>query len=281
MIKMTLSENKIKAPVNAGQSTFEIRGAETDYRDRLHLASLFVMMQEAAYRNAEDIGIGASSLDTRGVCWLLSKISVRMLRLPEWREKFHVTTWSRGASRLLFLRDFVFSTEHKDEKTPVGYAASEWFLADRDSHRPVRPEQIISQDGLDAYKNAPAVFDFSCPRLKNLELPDAADPILIKYADFSDIDRNGHVNNTRYVAWAIDTLQAWLAVSNNSLKLVDMTVDGVDIQYISEVFFGSKVWLYALPVTEDNLNDSCLLIEGRFGENQQTAFRCRVFFSKI
>lgn len=278
---MEIEHGGIKLPDNAGHCIFEIRGAETDFRDRLHLASLFVMMQEAAYQNAEEIGIGASNLDSKGVCWLLSKISVRMNRLPEWHENFSVATWSRGARRLLFLRDFIFGSIHGGVNNPVGYATSEWFLAEQDSHRPVRPEQIISQKDLDIYKDAPSVFDNSCPRLKNLDLPDAAEPLLIKYADYSDIDRNGHVNNTRYVAWAIDALQAWLTNGKEKTELVDIKVYGIDIQYISEVFFGSKVLLYALPMLTDDKKDACLMIEGRYGESQLTAFRCRTYFSDL
>ena len=59
---------------------------------------------------------------------------------------------------------------------------------------------------------------------------------IVKYADFSEIDRNHHVNNTRYVAWCLD------AVHNRSLDQGDIL--GIDINYNSEIHFGEKVVLF-------------------------------------
>lgn len=280
-----------------GLYRYDIRGTDTDYHDRLHLASLFALMQEAAYHNAENLGMGASQLDPAGYCWLLARISVRMLRLPRWTETMSVETWSRGPRKLLFLRDFIFYAGTPDQSEVIGQATSEWLIAHKETHRPVRPDKLLDPGRLTAYLSQPAALDFDCPKLPALlTAGDESDavkvgtalrrgsPILVKYADFSDIDRNQHVNNTRYVAWAVDAVQAFCGCEDertNRPALPDQRVTGLDIQYISEVLFGSKIQLYAcdcrtVPACEAGDSARMVLVEGQLAETGKAVFRARV-----
>ena len=61
-------------------------------------------------------------------------------------------------------------------------------------------------------------------------------PVIIKYADFNELDRNRHVNNSRYTAWAYDAL----------FKCgYDVTmIEDLVINYNSEVKAGEKVELF-------------------------------------
>ena len=45
--------------------------------------------------------------------------------------------------------------------------------------------------------------EFKLPRLKNFEDYDYEETFKVRY---SDIDSNGHVNNTKYIEWSIETL---------------------------------------------------------------------------
>ena len=148
-----------------GLYRYEIRGTDTDYHDRLHLASLFALMQEAAYHNAEHLGMGAGQLDPAGYCWLLARISVRMVRLPRWTETMSVETWSRGPRKLLFLRDFVFYAGTPDQAEIIGQATSEWLIAHKETHRPVRPDKLLDPEQLTAHLSQPAALGFDCPKL--------------------------------------------------------------------------------------------------------------------
>ena len=62
----------------------------------------------------------------------------------------------------------------------------------------------------------------------------------IRSADFSEIDRNLHVNNTRYVAWCVDAAHA--------VSFDDGDIIGIDICYYSEIRFSERVLLF----TRDN-----------------------------
>lgn len=285
------------ADVGPGPYRFEIRNTDTDFQDRLHLASLFSLMQESAYLNAEALDLGASRLDSLGLCWLLSRISVRLDRLPHWGNTVWVKTWSRGAPRLMFLRDFSFHIDDPDT-SPFGWATSEWLIARQDDHRPQRPDTLLDPAARAAAGHMPAVFDFPCPRLPALAARTAQadpaatgpadEPLLIKYADYSDIDRNRHVNNTRYIAWCMDTVYASISrhlaaagqtAADGEPVWINRTVHGLDINYLSEVRLGSKIQLLACPDPATDLLQpgGGLLVEGRQADSGVAVFRARVF----
>lgn len=217
--------------------TYDIHGTDTDYKDQVQMHSIFSMMQEAASLNADVYGWGSEVLDQLDTCWLLLRVSVRMTRRPSWQEKISIETWSRGADRIYFLRDFIF---FDGTGAKIGAGSSIWILANKTTHRPVRPAAImelakIASDPLKAMASDPPKIN---PKADNAWMAAnlSRENTIIKFADFSEIDRNLHVNNTRYIAWCMD------AAHNHSLDQGDIL--GIDINYNSEIHFGEKVVLF-------------------------------------
>lgn len=252
---------------------YEIRNTDTDYRDTLHVASLFSLMQESAYRNAEYLGFGSSVLDPKGLIWILLGISVRLDSLPAWGDHLTVETWSRGAERVRFLRDFHFY--RNGDTRAIGAASSEWLVARADTHRPQRPDLFTdTQRRIDPRQS----LGFPCPKLP--AMPPDLEPTLLKHADFSDIDRNRHVNNTRYIAWTIDALYAGESPDTGRM------IRGLDINYLSEVRFGTRILVYRTPIDSGSIagispvaivpGTSSMLVEGRRSEDQQPVFRALI-----
>lgn len=240
--------------------TYEIHGTDTDYKDQIQLHSLFSMMQEAASLNAAVYGWGPEVLDPLDTCWLLLRVSVRMTRRPSWQEKITVETWSRGNERIYFLRDFLF---YDEKGIKIGVGSSVWILAKKTTHRPVRPSVImelskIESDPVTAMPSNPPSIT---PKADNSWMAEhyCDANTIVKFADFSEIDRNLHVNNTRYVAWCID------AAHNKSLDQGDIL--GIDINYSSEIRFGEKVVLFLYE--EDNHN---LHVDGYITDGDRNVF---------
>ncbi len=282
-------------PDDFGPYRFTIRGTDTDYHDRLHLSSLFSFMQEAAYHNAKVLQIGADQLDKRGLCWLLIRISVRLHHLPHWGETVSVDTWSRGTQKLIFLRDFDF---YDQNGLKFGSATSEWLIARQDTHRPQRPDVVLPPGHRPACTRA--VFDHTIARPVPLAEASSVEPMLTQYADFSDIDRNKHVNNTRYIAWCVDTVYAarrrqigkggTAAVKQDAdpdatpgfSDLPDLRISGLDIHYVNEVRIGTKIHCFC-QTAELSSNDSSrdganceFLVEARRADDNVPVFRARV-----
>ena len=177
---------------------FTIIGPETDIHDRLHYHFLFAMLQEAACIDADHSGFGAEKMDELSACWLLLRMKVSMEKIPHWKDVIYIKTWSCGFQKVLFNRDFAIYDANMEQ---IGSATSVWVIAHTGDHRPVRPQMI---PGMEVFNNPDAIkqkVDKILPCEVDLvnEKPD-----LSKYADYSEIDRNMHVNNTRYIAWSLD-----------------------------------------------------------------------------
>lgn len=270
MTDSTSRHSKPEQAAELGPYRFTVRATDADYHDRLHLSSLFSFMQEAAYLNAEALQIGTSRLDSQGMCWILIRISVRLRHLPHWGETVTVDTWSRGHQKLVFLRDFDF---YDQQGQKFGSATSEWLIASKDSHRPQRPGQFLPPDFHLA--GARAVFDQAFARPAPLSGAAANEPVLTKYADYSDIDRVKHVNNTRYIAWCVDAVHALQrSLAAGSLELPDLLFRGLDIHYVSEVRLGAKVHCYCQAV--EPADQGLFLVEARRADDGSPVFRARV-----
>jgi acyl-ACP thioesterase len=181
--------------------SYPIRGTDTDWADRLQLSALFSLMQESALSNAETCGWGPDVLDPLGVRWVLLRVSVRMEVFPTWRDLLYVEPWPRGLDRLLFLRDFSFWLPGKDGNrgNRIGGATSSWVLVDMHTRKLRRPD-IVPADPDRVRPDLCALASNAPPLTTPSGLCDG-EPVIIKYADACDIDRNLHVNNT-FVAWS-------------------------------------------------------------------------------
>jgi acyl-ACP thioesterase len=142
-----------------------------------------------------------------------------------------------------------------------------WIAADKNSHRPIRPvlftkiSEAASMDKCVLYDNPPKID----PIFINLEEDNSERHSIIKYADYSEIDRNMHVNNTRYVSWCMDAAYKDTLSKNDYLS--------VDINYLSEIKFKEKVDLF----TEEN--DEFIQVDGIVRDSNRYAFSCRMFKS--
>lgn len=212
------------------------KATECGIGDKLYASVLIGDLQEAAERGSHALGYGTDFLKENSMCWIILRMHIEIDRLPEWHETFKIRTWSTGLEKLYYGREF----EVYDSKgNCIGKATSTWILADWNTHRPViaskRPELPPCVAESDK-----KVFGTNCPKI---EFPDKSDvagaadkPVIIKYADYTELDRNRHVNNSRYTAWAYDALfKSGYDVS---------AVKEISINYNSEVKQGEKVDLY-------------------------------------
>ncbi len=244
------------------QYEYSIRGTETDVRDELLPFALVSMLQEAASLDAEYSGLGATELDPAGYCWLLMRTSVRLSAIPAWKDRIIVDTWTNGVERLFSIRDFAI-TDPKGRS--YGKATTSWLVVDKKSHR---PQKITVLNDPKVMEKSVSALGFNCPKLEEsiAELP--ALPTISKYAGYSEIDRNIHVNNTRYVAWCMDAA--------GMRGIPDANLIGMDINYISEVRMGETIDLYLVPLPIDHgfcseAKDASFIV-GKHQEDKKTAF---------
>ena len=212
------------------------KATECGIGDMLFASVLIGDLQEAAEQSSYSLGYGTDFLKENNICWIILRMKIEIDRLPKWHETFKIRTWATGLEKIYYGREFEV---YDSEGNRIGKATSVWILADWNTHRPViagkRPELPPAK-----VQSPELVFGKGCPKI---DFPDKQDiaadsdkPVIIKYADFTELDRNRHVNNSRYTAWAYDALFK---------SGYDVTsVREISINYNSEVKQGEKVELY-------------------------------------
>ena len=195
-------------------------------------------LQETADEGAADTGWGRDDIGEYDCCWIVLRYRLKLNRLPSWREEFSIKTWSCGAKKLFFDREFEI---YDKERNLIGCASSVWILAKKESHRPVFPNKLetLPQGLVQSEKLA---LGEVCPKLKIPAFSADSEPIITKYADYTELDHNHHVNNTRYLAWVYD------ALFKGGYNVHE--VDDININYISEVKSGQKVDIYCEKTDE-------------------------------
>ena len=176
-----------------------VRAGEAGPGSFLRLPALCDWLQEAAGNNATDLGWGSHALLSRGMTWVLSRLHVRVLGLPRWREEAIVETWPSGVHRLWALREFRVAGV---DGPVLAEATSGWLLVKVASRRPVRPAaEIVSLGEASPSRLVDDLFD---------DLPAAAGgtPGLTFRVGRTDLDLNGHANNVALLRALFETFPA-------------------------------------------------------------------------
>ena len=174
-----------------------VRSGETDARGRVSLVAVCELLQESAARHAVTLGVGADVLSLRGLAWVLVEWRVEMERHPVWRDELTVETWPSDLSERFATRDFRLVSSDGGE---IGRATSRWAILDVARRRPVRMPDLVRAIPRPARERA-------LPGgLSRLAPPDPPETLLDVAVRWADLDRNGHVNNLSYVAWAVESV---------------------------------------------------------------------------
>ncbi len=179
------------------QEAFRIRSYQADLNDTLRPTALLQLMQEIAGTHADRLSVGRRLLDERGLAWVLTRVEVHMNRWPRSQEELTIETFPTPNRRWFFPRYFIFRDGAGQE---IGCAGSLWILMDIHERKMVNPAELLHL--------MPDNGDLSAPM--GLPATVAEIPLLIAEEErtvrYTDLDVNGHVNNTRYLDWCCDLM---------------------------------------------------------------------------
>jgi acyl-ACP thioesterase len=199
---------------------FQVNSYHTDLNGRLSIPSIFLFFQEIAWEHASMYGFGYDDLKDHSSFWVLSRIHLEVDELPKWTESFTLTTWPSGTDGPFALRDFIIANTQGQQ---VIRATSSWLIVDAHTRRPKRP---------DAFKDRMPICDTiratpcNAPKVGNSEgklIHEVKQTVGV-----CDIDVNGHINNTKYIEWAVNSF------SENDYK--NLSINQIDVNFLSEGF---------------------------------------------
>lgn len=230
---------------------------DTDASGRLKPASFMNLAQEAAGQHAVYLGFGYDDLIVANTAWILSRVHIRFVDTPMWKDDVVLSTWHKGLNRLFFVRDFRLTD--KEGRTRVE-ATTSWLVMNLETRRLVRDPQL--REGSECLEDVIAT-----PAGK-VQMPKDVEPQLMfeHLVAYSDIDVNGHANNAMYMQWAMDAVDYDIASTR--------PVKEVTINFNHETKAGDVVALYkSIIKTEDGRR---VYVEGKVGDT--SAFCVEIIF---
>ena len=181
-------------------------------RDRLmRIPCICNYLEEAAGVHASALGVGLEDLNEESLSWVLVKMRLQLRRRPGPGERITVETWPVGVERLQFRRDFIL---YDDERRTLGTAVSQWVVMGLETRRVERFPLRVTGLVPDNPRLAQETGDIRIPAVQNGRLGPAF-PVRL-----ADIDQNQHVNNCRYVDFALESAE--LAGMGDNPRQIDM-----------------------------------------------------------
>ena len=183
---------------NIHEQDFTLSSCFIDCKSKLSPQHLLLLMQEVAWGHVEKHRIGWSYLQQFNQFWALIRLHAKIVRMPDWKETVTLKTWGKLSEGLSHFRDHEMTD--KDGNIIIA-ATSTWVILDFTTGRPQKVTHLPSYLYVNEHKNA---IVENAPKIKNLSFPE--DTREYKSVLYSDIDVNQHVNNSRYLQFAIDAL---------------------------------------------------------------------------
>ena len=183
--------------MNTYDETFTLRPRDCDLNDKWRPSAILETMQDVAGTHSLLLGCGREELLKNNIIWVLSRSELHMDRYPKSGEQITVHTFPTPTRICFFPRYYIF-TDARGEM--VGKAGTLWLLLDLTTRRMLPPgdvgKLIPDNKDLSVPMNLPATVG----NLQGEEFVSEHHPV------YTDLDVNGHVNNTRYADWLCNAL---------------------------------------------------------------------------
>lgn len=227
------------------RQAFPLHYPDADAAGFVRLTSLLNLLQIQATEHTLSLGYDYREHKAEGVFWVLSRLTLRFDSWPRWPCVLTVDTWARSTKAVFALRDFRFGNE-TDEW--VGRGSSAWVLLK--NRKPQRPEPWVALYEQTRPEEPVAEMPAALPALNAAFEAERRAEALVRrthgvYADWEDLDMNGHVNNVNAVGWCL--------AQHTYEFLTEYQPETLEANFLAEMFCGEKfmVLLEEGKATED------------------------------
>ena len=224
---------------------------------RLKLSALLHFAQTAAEGHCQELSLGWEALNSQNLFWAVVRHKVQIFRLPVIGETVTVKTWPMPTTRTAYPRACAGYDEKGNE---LFRSISLWVLMDCNTRAMVLPGKsgVEVTGTLTGSELAPPAS--LAPQHYNSQT--------MRQVTFSQLDRNGHMNNTKYLDWVEDLLSSSFHQHHTAKELT--------ICYLNEAREGQNIALHY------TLQDGpCLRTEGTVAQQENTRNPQRIFAAQV
>ncbi len=212
--------------MNQLKTTYKILSWDCDKNQFWKMNSILVLMQELAGEHSALLGCSFEQILDQGAVWVVTRNEFEVLRYPKIGQTVIGKTFPGRTRRGIYPRYYLIEDE---EGRPLVRGSSFWVLADVKTRQmtdlPAITKNMPDNSELTPYYNNPGAPD---------EIKGAPARSLAWQPVYTDLDRNGHVNNTRAADWALCFL-------NDAVDLSQHPVRSLCASYHREILEGDTV----------------------------------------
>ena len=238
------------------QQNFTITDNCVDCYGRLKTSMILYYVQEVAGKHFDRISMDYDALANLGMFWAIIRQKVQVTRLPLRGETIRLETWPMPTTRVAYPRSVVAYDEADNE---VFRSISIWVLMDLKERKMILP----GKSGISVIGTL---------RGGELSTPASLTPKVLKNhrsrpVCFTDLDRNGHMNNTKYMDWIDDLIPSGFHHTH--------TIKEFTVCYLCESREGQT-----LDMTWDFIEEGVLQVDAHrnLGEKDERVFSARLEF---
>lgn len=181
--------------MNLLETRYKILSSDCDRYGFWKMNRILVLLQELAGEHSEILGLSFADTLALGAVWVVTRNEFEVLAYPSIAQTIVGKTFPGRARRGIYPRYYLVEDE---EGQPLLRASSFWALADVNTRQMTDIKEVIARmpdnSHLQPYFRNPAAAD---ELTQGQQIGDTILPV------YTDLDRNGHVNNTRPADWAL------------------------------------------------------------------------------
>jgi medium-chain acyl-[acyl-carrier-protein] hydrolase len=213
-----------------------VESFEVDKESRLRPHVMFSWLLNAAWGHTRETAWSFEAVSARQLMWVLSKLQLRIVRLPRWGEHVTIETWGKQIERFYALRDFVISSSAGEK---LAGATTAWMILDARSYRPQKLDDMKA--GFPWHSDRSEI-ETTLKKVGELARGEARARFRVSY---SDIDVNRHASATKYLQWILDSFSLE--------KLTGNELASAEISFLSEATLGDEVSVVVESATQTDL----------------------------
>ena len=202
--------------------TYDVNTIVLDHHKRLGLVGLLNLLQDIAWLHAKHLGWGYEALVEHGTAWVLVRQKLVMADWPVWGDVVEVRTWPRGVDGALAVREFeIVAGDRK-----FGECSTSWLIIDAQTRRPTRIDR-------EAFRKNARTEGCLAIEAGKITPQTGLKPVATFQVRNSDLDVNGHTNNTRFAQWITDSM--------SPEELATSKIDEYEVNFLSEARVGDEI----------------------------------------
>ena len=235
---------------------YEVTDIAVDCYGRMKTSMILFLAQEVAGRHCVSLSVDYETLEKKRMFWAVTRHRVQITRMPVRGETIRIETWPMPTTRVAYPRSVIAYDAQGNE---CFRAISLWVLMDLDKRSMILPGKsgisvVGTLRGLELdTPNGLVAKDLRCHQHRSV--------------CFTDLDRNGHMNNTKYLDWISDLLPSRFHENHQPREMT--------VCYFSESREGQS-----LQLSWDFPEEGCLLVDAHRQQDDklERVFSARYLF---